>query len=164
MLKAGPGGKFTDLHLMSYGGVMKSTATLCFGIVVLLFSMSAVVRATPGAQVNDGDRAFGKWYSTERFENEPRISLSFRRSDRSIEGWALLLGQQRKADDRATLGLSFTEATWDGQTFRFSTILPEDEGTIGWELRVTSPTTAVLTAITEDGQPIQDELKWDMTK
>jgi hypothetical protein len=118
----------------------------------------------PVAQVNEGDRAFGKWYSTERFENEPRISVSFRRGDRSIEGWALMLGQHRKDDDRATLGLSFTEATWDGQTFRFSTILPEDEGTIGWELRVTSPTTAVLKAITEDGQPIQDELKWDMTK
>jgi hypothetical protein len=39
-----------------------------------------------------------------------------------------------------------------------------DEGTIGWELRVTSSTTAVLAALTEDGQPIQGELKWDMTK
>ena len=145
---------------------MKYAATFGFlGIAVLVLSVTAVVRATPpGQQVNDADRAFGKWYSTERFENEPRISLSFRRTDRSIAGWALLLGQHRKGDDRATLGLSFSEATWNGQSFRFSTILPEDEGTIGWELRVTSPTTAVLAALTEDGQPIQDELKWDMTK
>ena len=142
---------------------MKSATTSGFRIAVLLLCVSAV-GASLAAQVNDTDRAFGKWYSTERFENEPRISLSFRRGDRLIEGWALLLGQHRKDDDRATLGLSFTDATWDGQTFRFRTILPEDEETIGWELRVTSPTTAVLSAITEDGQPIQDELKWDMTK
>jgi hypothetical protein len=140
------------------------TSTLRFArIAVLVLSVSSVIRATP-AQVNEGDRAFGKWYSTEQFENEPRISLSFRRTDRSISGWAILLGQHRKADDRATLGLSFTEATWDGQMFSFSTILPEDEGAIGWELRVTSPATAVLVAVTEDGQPIQDELKWEMVK
>ena len=145
---------------------MKPAATLGFlGIAVLVLSVTAVVRATPaGQQVNEAERAFGKWYSTERFESEPRISLSFRRTDRSIACWAVLLGQHRKADDRATLGLSFTEATWNGQSVNFSTILPEDEGTIGWELRVTSPTTAVLAALTEDGQPIQDELKWDMTK
>jgi hypothetical protein len=52
-----------------------------------------------------------------------------------VEGWALLLGH-RKTDDRATLGLSFAEAAWDGQRFLFSTILPEDEGNIGWELRI----------------------------
>src|SRR4029077_6109443 len=115
----------------------------------------------PSQQVNDAEGAFGKWNSTERFEGEPRISVSLRRTDRSIVGWAVLLGQHRKADDRATLGLWFTEATWNGQSFRFSTILPEDEGTIGWELHVTSPTTAVLAALTEDGQPIQDEMKWD---
>jgi hypothetical protein len=79
-------------------------------------------------------------------------------------GWALLLGQHRKTDDRATLGLSFAEAAWDGQRFLFSTILPEDEGTIGWELHIATPTTAVLTALTEDGQPIQDELKWEMKR
>jgi hypothetical protein len=145
---------------------MKSAASWGFlGIAVLVLPATAAVRATPvGQQVNDAERAFGKWYSTEQFENEPRISVSFRRTDRSIAGWAVLLGQQRKTDNRATLGLSFTEATWDGQVFRFSTILPEDEGTIGWELRVTSSRTAVLAALTEDGQPIPDEVKWDMTK
>jgi hypothetical protein len=122
------------------------------------------MRAMPASQAADADRALGKWYSTEQFEGEPRIAVSFRKGDRSIEGWALLLGQHRKADDRATLGLSFTDATWTGQSVRFSTILPEDEGTIGWELRVVTPTTAVLTALTENGQPIPDELRWEMTR
>src|SRR4030095_3243504 len=122
------------------------------------------VRATPANQAIEADRALGKWHSTEQFEGEPRIAVSFRRGDRSIEGWAVLLGQHRKADDRATLGLSFTDATWTGQSVRFSTILPEDEGTIAWELRVVTPTTAVLTALTENGQPIQDELKWEMIR
>jgi hypothetical protein len=110
------------------------------------------------------DRALGKWHSTERFEEEPRIALAFRGNDRSLEGWVVMLGQHRKSDDRATLALSFCSATWDGQRFLFSTVLPDDEGTIGWELRVTTPTTAVLKALTEDGQPMQDELKWDMTR
>ena len=144
---------------------MKSAATFRFvGVAVLVLCLTSAVRAMPAGQVNDAESAFGKWNSTERFENEPRISISFRRTDRSIGGWAVLLGQHRKADDRVTLGLSFAEATWDGQTFRFSTILPEDEGTIGWELRVMSPTTATLAALTEDGHPIPDELKWDMTR
>jgi len=40
---------------------------------------------------------------------------------------------------RATLRLSFANATWNGQRFEFSTILSEDGRTIGWELRVTTP-------------------------
>ena len=130
-----------------------------------LFVLSLTVRATPVSQQTvNVNQAMGKWSSTERFEGEPRIAVSFRRNGLSIEGWAVLLGQHRKNDDRATLGLSFTNATWNGRSFQFSTILPEDEGTIGWELRVTTPATAVLAALTEDGQPIQDELKWDMTR
>jgi len=132
------------------------------GILVVVFTAT---RATPSAQQTAGlDQALGKWSSTERFEEEPRISVAFRRGTRSVEGWAVLLGQHRKNDDRATLGLSFSEATWDGRRLLFTTILPEDEGTIGWELRVLTPTTAVLTALTENGQPIQDVLKWDMVR
>jgi hypothetical protein len=126
---------------------------------------TTVATAAPSAaQAIELERALGKWHSTERFEDEPRITVALRRKGRSLEGWALLLGQHRKSDDRATLGLSFSEAQWDGQRFLFSTILPEDEGTIGWELRIATPTTAVLTALTEDGQPIQDELKWEMKR
>jgi hypothetical protein len=62
------------------------------------------------------------------------------------------------------LGLSFSEATWDGRSVHFSTILPEDEGTIGWELRVLTSSTAMLSALTENGQPIQDEPMWEMTR
>jgi hypothetical protein len=145
---------------------MKPAASFGFlAMGVLVLSLTAAIQATPASQqAVDLDRALGKWHSTERFEDEPRISVSFRRNGPSIEGWAVLLGQHRKADDRATLGLSFANATWNSQSFRFSTILPEDEGTIGWELRVTTPTTAVLAALSEDGRPIQDELRWEMTK
>jgi len=130
-----------------------------------LFVLPLTLRATSvSQQPTDQSRALGKWNSTERFEGEPRISVSFRSTGPSIEGWAVLLGQHRKNDDRAILGLSFMNATWNGQRFRFSTILPEDEGTIGWELHVATPTTAVLTALTENGRPIQDELKWDMRR
>src|SRR5215475_8448582 len=130
-----------------------------------LFVLSLTLCATSvSQQTEDLNRALGKWNSIERFEGEPRISVSFRSNGSSLEGWAVLRGQHRKNDDRATLGLSFTNATWNGQAIRFSTILPEDEGTLGWELHLTTPTTAELAALTENGQPIQDQLKWDMTR
>lgn len=133
-------------------------------LVVLLLSVSAVQTfSTRQARVGV-EQALGKWHWTERFEGEPRIVVSFRRGDRSIEGWAVLLGQYRKGDHRATLGLSFSEASWNGDSMRFSTILPEDEGTIGWELRVETQKTAVLVALTEDGKPIQEDLKWSMVR
>jgi hypothetical protein len=131
----------------------------------LVLIVSVAAPAVPEAQQTlTVDQALGKWNSTERFEGEPRIAVAFRRSARSVEGWAVMLGQHRKNDDRAILGLSFSDATWTGRSLLFSTILPEDEGTIGWELEVRTPTTAVLTALTENGQPLQDELKWDMTR
>ena len=142
----------------------RSSLALC-GLGVIVLALTGAARATPeAAQTTDVERALGKWNSIERFEGEPRIAVAFRRGTRSVEGWALLLGQHRKNDDRATLGLSFSEATWNGRSVRFSTILPEDEGTIGWELNVLTPTTAMLVALTENGQPIQDELRWEMTR
>ena len=147
---------------------MKPARSVLFlSVGALLLCLTAAMRAVPAQQpasTIDLERALGKWHSTERFENEPRITVALRSTGSSLEGWAVLLGQHRKADDRATLGLSFSDATWVGPRFLFSTVLPEDEGTIGWELQVASPTTAVLRALTEDGQPIQDELKWDMTR
>ena len=142
-------------------------SVLFLSIGTLLLCLPTAMRAVPvqqPASTIDLERALGKWHSTERFENEPRITVALRSNGRSLEGWAVLLGQHRKTDDRATLGLSFSDATWVGQRFLFSTVLPEDEGTIGWELQVACPTTAVLRALTEDGQTIQDERKWDMTK
>ena len=144
---------------------MKPAASIFLSVGILVLGLMITTRVTPAQQATiDLERALGKWQSTEQFEGESRITVAFRRKDRSVQGWAVLLGQHRKGDNRATLGLSFTEVAWDGRRFAFSTILPDDEGTIGWELRVTSPTTAVLTALTEDGQPIEDELKWEMTK
>src|SRR5262245_14418352 len=132
-------------------------------LLTLVLTGGTGVNAT-GQQGVALDQALGKWNSTERFEGEARIAVAFRGNKDSIEGWAVLLGQHRKNDDHATLGLSFSQATWNGKSLLFSAILPEDEGTIGWELQVVSPTTALLTARTENGQPIQDVLKWDMTR
>ena len=147
---------------------MKAAKSVLFlsmgGLLLCLTTAARAVPVQPPASVIDLARALGTWHSTERFENEPRITVALRNKGSSLEGWAVLLGQHRKTDDRATLGLSFSDATWVGQRFLFSTILPEDEGTIGWELQVVSPTTAVLRALTENGQAIRDELKWDMTK
>src|SRR5262245_14428709 len=91
-------------------------------VVVLLLSVTAVQTISTGQPRMEVEQALGKWQSTERFESEPRIVVSFRRGDRSIEGWAVLLGQYRKGDNRATLGLSFSEASWNGESLRFSTI------------------------------------------
>ena len=137
---------------------------IVLGIAVLTLGFGRDTRAISLAQITSLDQAVGKWNSTERFEGEPRISVAFRQGARSLEGWALLLGQHRKNDDRATLGLSFSEASWSERRLRFSTILPEDEGTIGWELEVLTPTTAVPRALSENGEPLQEELKWDMTR
>jgi hypothetical protein len=103
---------------------MRRSAVFYSLLGVVLLGLSLTLRATSVSQQTvDLNRALGKWNSTERFEGEPRTSVSFRRNGSSIEGWAVLLGQHRKNDDRATL---------------------------------------VLTALTENGQPIQDQLKWDM--
>lgn len=141
-----------------------TSLALSIGALVVLTSVTWANPRQSTVPPPGVDRALGRWHSTERFEGEPRITVAFQRKDGGLEGWAILLGQKRKIDNRATLGLSFMGATWDGERVRFSTMLPEDEGTIGWELRVTSPTTAVLAALTEDGVPIDDDLKWDMTR
>jgi hypothetical protein len=131
-------------------------------LLVLASSLGATAPQSGTAQ--GPEPALGLWYSTERFEGEPRFTVAFQRQGAALEGWAVLLGQRRKDDHRATLGLSFMGATWGDQRMRFSTILPEDEGSIDWELRVTSPTTAVLVAVTVDGEPGDDDMKWEMTR
>jgi len=107
---------------------------ICVLAVIVGGGSRGMTTGQPGVSL---DQALGKWNSTERFEGEPRISVAFRRSStRSVEGWAVLHGQHHRGDDRA----------------------------IGWDLRVLTPSTAVLSALTENGQPIQDELKWEMTR
>jgi len=146
---------------MSHNAAVRITV---LGLLTLML-VGSVDLAPMALQAPSLEDSLGKWISAERFEEEPRISVAFRKRGSGLEGWAVLLGQHRKNDDRATLALSFSEASWDGRSFKFNTILPEDEGTIGWELRTITPTTAVLAALTEDGFPINDDdLRWDMTR
>jgi hypothetical protein len=138
-----------------------SVSRLFLGVLLVAASVSA---DTPQSKAAQGlEQALGRWYSTEQFEGEPRFTFAFQQGD-SLEGWAVLLGQKRKDDHRATLGLSFMGASWDDRRMRFSTILPEDEGSIDWELRVVSPAAAVLVAVTVDGEPGDADLKWEMTR
>ena len=115
-------------------------------------------------QTADVSSALGKWRSAEQFEGESRLSFAFRQDRAEIVGWAILLGQHRKGDHRATLALTFHSVAWDKGRLRFETMLPEDEGTIGWELQPTAQNRAILRAVTEDGMPIQDDLSWEMTR
>ena len=116
------------------------------------------------AQRPDVAQAVGVWHSTEQFRGEPRVTAAFRKEDGGIVGWATMLGMQRKADDEATLGFSFCDVRWADDRFLFKTILPDDEGTTGWEMRLTSGDKAKLTAVTENGTPIEGAPTWEMTK
>src|SRR5262249_6116884 len=112
----------------------------------------------------DREQALGKWRSSEQFEGEPRLTFAFKQQGGEIVGWAVLLGQHRKADDHATLALTFHGVRWDTDRLKFETLLPEDEGVIGWELRPTSSNQATLRAVTDDGDPIADDLAWTMAR
>ncbi len=70
---------------------MKSVVSWGFlGFAVLILSATAAVRATSvGQQMNDAERAFGTWSSIEQFESDHVYRFSFRRTDRSIAGWAI---------------------------------------------------------------------------
>ena len=106
----------------------------------------------------------GVWRSIEQFEGESRISVAFRDRGNEIAGWAVLLGQHRKNDNRATLALTFNAAKRSGDTVTFETMLPEDEGTIGWSFEATSQTAAKLRALTENGQRVPDDLVWELKR
>ena len=75
-----------------------------------------------------------------------------------------MLGQHRKGDHRTVLALTFHSVSWADNRFKFETMLPEDGGTIGWELRVTGPNQATLVATTENGRPYDEPLTWPMKK
>ena len=116
------------------------------------------------AQTFTIDNAIGKWRSVEQFEGEPRYSFAFKKDSSGISGWAVMLGQTRKGDNRAILALTFYGAKWDKDRLRFETMLPEDGGTIGWELLPTGANSAKLSALTEDGEPMDEPLTWDMVR
>jgi hypothetical protein len=110
------------------------------------------------------ERALGTWHSTEQFEGEPRVQFAFRQQANEVVGWVVMLGQQRKGDNRAVMALSFCNVRWDGDRVRFDSILPEDEGTIGWEMRPGADGKGVLAAVSENGMPIPEPIVWDVLR
>ena len=132
--------------------------------VAITFTLAAGFPSTNAAQTFTIDNALGKWRSVEQFEGEPRLSFAFKQDSSGISGWAVMLGQTRKGDNRATLALTFYGAKWDKDRLRFETMLPEDGGTIGWELLPTGANSAKLSALTEDGKPMDEQLTWDMER
>jgi len=134
-------------------------------VVAFAIGLVTAVAALEPAQTLTVDNAIGRWRSVEQFEGEPKFSFAFKQDTSGISGWAVLLGQTRKGDNRATLALTFYGAKWDRDRLRVETMLPEDEGTIGWELRPVDATRARLVSLTVNGVPLDDEdLAWDMVR
>jgi hypothetical protein len=128
---------------------------------VVSSSMQPVTEAVQPASL---ERALGNWHSTEQFEGEPRVQFAFRQRGNEIVGWVVMLGQQRKNDNHAVLALSFCDVRWEGDRVRFESILPDDEGTIGWEMRPGAGGTGVLSAVTENGTPFPEPIVWDVRR
>jgi hypothetical protein len=53
---------------------------------------------------------------------------------------------------------------WDGDHIKFATILPDDEGTLGWEMRPIDNDRGVLSAITGNGVPLAEPIVWDVLR
>lgn len=141
---------------------MRAQTRLVFAFAIGLVT---AVAALESAQTLTVETAIGRWRSVEQFEGEPRLSFAFKQDSSGISGWAVLLGQTRKGDNRATLALTFYGAKWDNDRLRFETMLPEDEGTIGWELRPVDASRAKLVSLTVNGVPLDDDdLAWDMVR
>jgi hypothetical protein len=111
------------------------------------------------------ERALGRaWHSAEQFEGEARVQFALRRQGNDVVGWLVMLGQERKGNNHTVLALSFCNVRWDGDRARFDVVLPDDEGTLGWELQQTGDTTGVLSAVTENGSPLPDPIVWDVSR
>ena len=133
--------------------------------VALACTLAAGFTSITATQTFTVDNAIGTWRSVEQFEGEPRLSFAFKQESSGIAGWAVMLGQTRKGDNRATLLLTFYGAKWDKDRLRFETMLPEDGGTIGWELRPVDTKHAKLVSLTVNGVPLDDDdLAWDMVR
>ena len=93
---------------------------------------------------------------------------------------ATLSSSMRDATEAAqTAGLEQTLGSWhsteqfDGEArvqFAFRrqgnevAILPEDEGTIAWEMRPLAGGKGVLAAVTENGAPFPEPIVWDVLR
>ena len=135
----------------------------CAIALVMTLSLS-MHRITEAAQTRTLERALGAWHSSEQFEGEPRVQVAFRQQGNEVVGWVVMLGQQRKGNDHTVLALSFCDVRGDGDRVRFTSILPDDEGTIGWEMRPTADGRGVLSAITENGAPLPEPIVWDVLR
>ena len=133
-------------------------------VALLLLCGLAPTAVAARVQRLDVRQALGTWRSTERFEGEPRVTVAFRKEGATLVGWATMLGVQRGADNRATLGFSFCDVRWADDRLLFQTILPDDEGTTGWEMRLTSDKKGTLRAVTENGARIDEPPVWEMTR
>ena len=122
--------------------------------------LSLAVCTIDATQTPSAETVIGRWYSVEQFEGEPRFSFGFTKDNSGIAGWAVLLGQTRKQDHRATLAMTFTTAKWDAGRLTFETVLPEDGGKLAWTLVPADATHAKITAVTEDGE----ELSWELVR
>lgn len=141
------------------------TRVRLFCAMTLVAALSSSTRhVTEAAQASDMERALGHWHSTEQFEGEPRLQFAFRRQANEVVGWVVMLGQQRKGNDRTVIALSFCDVRWDGDRVRFDAILPDDEGTIGWEMRPTGDGRGVLSATTENGASLPEPIVWDVLR
>ena len=140
---------------------MRRSHVAALAALVVVANLSAVASSqAPGV-----DAALGTWRSVQQFEGDAKLTFAFKRTDRDITGWATLLGQTRKGNNNATLMLTFYGAKWDKDRLRFDTMLPEDGGTLGWELRPESATRARLTTLTLNGEPLDDDdLVWEMVR
>ena len=136
-----------------------------FGAMALAAMLSSSMRTvTEAAQPAGFEQALGSWHSTEQFDGEPRVQFAFRRQGNEVVGWVVMLGQNRKGNDRTVLALSFCDVRWDGDRVRFDSILPEDEGTIGWDMRPGADGRGVLAAISENGTPFPEPIVWDVQR
>lgn len=142
---------------------LSPAAVVTLGFVALALVIG-IAQWAAAAQRPDVAQAVGVWHSTERFRGESRVTVAFRKEGDGIVGWATMLGMQRKTDDDATLGFSFCDVRWTDHRFLFKTILPDDEGTTAWEMRLTSGDKATLRAVTENGIPIEGAPSWEMTR
>jgi hypothetical protein len=136
-----------------------------YAVVFLALVAAAFPSDARSTQPLGTEDALGTWRSVEQFEGEPKLSFAFKRSASDITGWAVMLGQTRKGDNRATLALTFYGVKWDKDRLRFETMLPEEGGTIGWELRPVDAKRSKLLALTLNGVPLDDDdLEWDMVR
>jgi hypothetical protein len=60
--------------------------------------------------------------------------------------------------------MPFRGGAWDGTILTFETVLPDNEGTSRWALRVGATGKATLYPTAEDGKAVEDGPKWEMVR